>query len=90
MVLDGLAELFTSITAVGENVSELGRPKTHVAQHVDRHVVVLNIGGMDQNEGQKTAGVAALAFGSVMNVTCASIDLLAGVKANKYHRFRCF
>ena len=47
MAHDGLSELFASIAAVGKDMSEPGKTKTHGLQHIDRPVAILDIGSMD-------------------------------------------
>jgi hypothetical protein len=55
--LERLPELVSSVAAIGEYMAQPVEAKTHRFEHIDRAIAVLNIGGVDENEDQKAAGV---------------------------------
>ena len=57
MSLERVPELVAGVAAIGEHMAQPGEAKTHRFQHIDRPVAVLNIGGVDENEDQKSASV---------------------------------
>ena len=49
------------------------KAKTHRVQNIDGPVAVLNVGGMDENEDLKAAGIGE-------DVALASLNLFASIK----------
>jgi hypothetical protein len=72
--LERVAEFVSGVAAIGEYMAQLGKAETHRFQHIDRPVAVLDIGGVDGNEDQKSAGVGE-------NVALATPDFLIRVIA---------
>ena len=54
-------------------------PEAHGFKNIRRAVAVLNVGSMDEDEQQETAGVGN-------DMALAALDLLAGIIARKYRR----
>ena len=62
-------------------MAQPGVAKTHRFEHIDRPVTVLDIGGVDEDEDQKSAGVGE-------DVTLAASDFLACVPGLRQGRLR--
>ena len=55
-------------------MAQPGEAKTHRFEHIDRAIAVLDVGGVNENEDQKSAGVGE-------DMTLAPPDFLARVMA---------
>lgn len=53
----GFPEFVTGIATIGEGMVQPGKALTYTFEHVYSTITVLNIGGLDKDEYQKTAGV---------------------------------
>ena len=70
-------------TAIGEYMAQPGKTKTHRFQYIDCAITVLNIGGVDENEDQKSTSVGE-------NVALATSDLLSRIITPNPAAFRGF
>ena len=50
-------EFIARIAAIGEDMARPGEPESNGFENIDCAIAVLNSGGVDQDEQQKTAGV---------------------------------
>ena len=55
-------------------MAQPGETETDRFEHIDRAITILNVGGVDEDEDQKSAGVGD-------DVPLATLDLLARVVA---------
>ena len=74
MALECVPELFPRIAAIGEDMAQPREAEADGLENIGCAVAVLNVGGMDEDEDQKSAGVGD-------DVPLATLDLLARVIA---------
>ena len=65
-------EFIAGVAAIGKHVPQPWEAKAHHFQQIDGLVAVLDVGGVDQDEHQKAAGVGE-------DMALAALDLLAGI-----------
>ncbi len=83
MALERVFEFAACIAAIGEDVPQPGEPEADGFEDIGRAIAILDIGGMDEDEDQKSAGVGEY-------VPLAALDLLAHVVAGNAAAFRRF
>ncbi len=79
MALERALELVTGIAAIGEDVSQPGEPEADGFEDIGGAIAALDVGGVDEDEDQKSAGVGEY-------VPLATLDLLARIIAGKCRR----
>ena len=57
MALERVFEFAACIAAIGEDVPQPGEPEADGFEDIGRTIAILDIGGMDEDEDQKSAGV---------------------------------
>lgn len=70
----GAAELVSSVAAIGEDMAQPREAIADGLEHINGTVAVLNVGGVDEDEDQKAAGIGD-------DMPLAPLDLLACVVA---------